>query len=55
VWLSDKQHVDATVRVCLRGEKEWREVAIPGPEAAPNWARSIVDLAERCARTDAPA
>jgi hypothetical protein len=46
VWLSDKQHVDATVRVCLRGENEWRDVAVPGPDAAPNWARSIVDLAE---------
>lgn len=46
LWLSDKQSFDAVVRVCMRGEKEWREVALPGPTAAPNWARAVVDLVE---------
>jgi predicted dehydrogenase len=46
LWIDDFHRFDAGVHVCLRGESAWRQVAVPGPEAAPNWARAIVDLAE---------
>jgi predicted dehydrogenase len=46
LWIDDFHRFDAAVRVCLRGESAWREIALLGPEAAPNWARAIVDLAE---------
>ncbi len=46
LWLDDFHRFDATVRVCLRGEEEWRTVPPRDPQAAPNWARAIVDLAE---------
>jgi predicted dehydrogenase len=44
LWLSDKQSYAAVVRVCLRGEKDWRDIAIVGAEEAPNWAAGIADV-----------
>lgn len=46
LWLSDKQSFDAELHACMRGEREWRAVATPGADAAPNWAHSIADLAD---------
>ena len=37
----------------MRGEREWREVAVSGSGVAPNWAHSIVDLAD-AVRTGRP-
>jgi predicted dehydrogenase len=44
--LGDFHSFTAPLRVCMRGEHEWHEVDMPGPEVAPNWARAIVDLAD---------
>jgi len=46
LWLDDFHRFDAAVRVCMRGEEEWRAIPPRDPQAAPNWARAIVDLAE---------
>ncbi len=46
LWLDDFHRFDAAVRVCMRGEEEWRALPPRDPRAAPNWARAIVDLAE---------
>ncbi len=46
LYLSDKQSYDASVRVCLRGEDAWREVAVGGMDSAPNWAGGITDVAD---------
>ncbi len=40
------QNFGARVRLRPRGARDWEDVALPGPEAAPNWSRSVVDLAE---------
>ena len=55
LWLDDFHRFDATVRVCRRGEEEWRTIPPRDLQAAPNWARAIVDVAEaaregRCPR-----
>ena len=46
VHLTDWQNFGAKVRLRKRASREWEEIPLPGPEAAPNWSRSIVDLAE---------
>lgn len=46
VHLSDWQNFGAKVQICRRESGSWEDVPLPGPEAAPDWSRSIVDLAE---------
>jgi len=44
--LTDWQNFGAKVRLKPRAGGDWQEVALPGPEEAPNWSRSVVDLTD---------
>lgn len=44
--LTDWQNFGAKVRLKPRAGGDWQDVPLPGPEAAPNWSRSIVDLTD---------
>ena len=46
LWLEDWQNFGTKVRIRPRGGSGWEEVALPGPAAAPNWSRSVVDLTD---------
>lgn len=46
LWLSDWQRPDAIVRIAPRGSKDWQEVPQLSATVAPNWSRTLVDLAD---------